>query len=63
LVGLSVDQVINWAGVDVHGQIGAAQELLPVWIEWAALMILIALAIRPVRGMMARLGLDMEPGR
>lgn len=54
LVGLSVDQVINSAGVDVRGQIGAAQELLPVWIEGAALMLLIVLAIPPVRRVLAR---------
>ena len=56
VVGLLVDRAIDWAGIDVHGQIGAARELLPAWLEWTALFLLAVLAIPRLRGALVGLG-------
>ncbi|GAB6058068.1 SO_0444 family Cu/Zn efflux transporter [Desulfonatronum parangueonense] len=49
LLGILVDQAVAWRDVDVVGQIGAVQEIMPQWLEWSSLAIFIVLAVRPVR--------------
>jgi len=53
-LGLLVDVIHVQSGIDVASQIGAVRELLPAWLQWAALVIIVALAVRPVRRAAAR---------
>jgi uncharacterized protein len=46
LLGLVVDGLVVWARIDVVGQIGAAQELLPEWLGWLALAVIVVFALR-----------------
>jgi uncharacterized protein len=55
LLGLLVDHVVLWAGVDVVGQIATVRELLPAWVEWTALSLLVLLAVRPARQALVKL--------
>ncbi len=43
LLGLGVDQLVALAGIDIAAQSGAARDLLPVWLEWTGLVILVFL--------------------
>lgn len=56
LLGLVIDGLIGWRGVDVAAQIGAGRELVPAWLEWAALLSLLLIAIRPLRRALRKLG-------
>lgn len=53
--GLVVDGIVSWAGIDIISQAGAAQELLPQWLEWMALAVLVPLAIPKVRRTIGRM--------
>jgi uncharacterized protein len=55
LLGLLVDRIVLWAGIDVVGQIATVRELLPEWIEWAALSFLVLLAFKPARQALVKL--------
>ena len=55
LLGLLVDGVVSEFGIEVSAQIGAVQELLPLWLEWSALILLILVALRPIRRMLSRI--------
>lgn len=55
LLGLLVDGVVREFGIEVPAQIGAVQELLPLWLEWSALVLLILVASRPIRRMLSRI--------
>jgi uncharacterized membrane protein YraQ (UPF0718 family) len=55
LLGLLVDSVVNEFGIEVPAQIGVVQELLPLWLEWSTLILLILVALRPVRRMLSRM--------
>ncbi|RFA26821.1 hypothetical protein CAI21_16195 [Alkalilimnicola ehrlichii] len=46
-LGLLTDQLASLLGVNVVSQVGAAHELLPAWLAWSSLFILIALGVRP----------------
>ncbi len=47
-IGLGVDALIRVSGIDVIAQAGAASELLPVWVEAAALAVLLCSGLRPL---------------
>lgn len=47
-IGLVVDALIGMSGIDVVAQAGAAAELLPVWLEAAALAALLWSGLRPL---------------
>lgn len=49
LTGLLVDQITAFFGIDITAQTGTVKELLPEWLEWVALSLLVVLAIKPVR--------------
>jgi uncharacterized membrane protein YraQ (UPF0718 family) len=53
--GLVVDGLVARAGIDIISQAGAAQELLPPWLEWTALVVLIPLAIPKIRRIIGRM--------
>lgn len=43
LLGLGMDQLVALAGIDIAAQSGAARDLLPVWLEWTGLVVLVFL--------------------
>lgn len=56
LLGMGVDALLGGWQLDVLHQVDQVQELLPEWLEAAALVALVVLAIRPLRrGLAARL--------
>ena len=54
-LGLALDAGLARTGVDITTQMGAAGELLPAWLEWSALAILIVLATPVLRRWLDRL--------
>ncbi len=54
LAGLFVDWVVTAMAVDLMSQTRAVQELLPAWLEWGALLLLLLLAVRPARRAIGR---------
>ncbi|MDR5899925.1 SO_0444 family Cu/Zn efflux transporter [Halomonas vilamensis] len=49
VVGLAVDGVIHLFGVNVIAQVESIDELLPLWLEGTALIMLVVLAVKPLR--------------
>ncbi|HEY9148489.1 MAG TPA: permease, partial [Gammaproteobacteria bacterium] len=48
-LGLLLDaQLAHW-GIDVAAQMGAGGEFIPAWLAWGSALILVILAIRPIR--------------
>ncbi len=55
LAGLMLDAMVGWAAIDITVTTGAAQELMPAWMAWGALAVVISLALRlPLRSMRAK---------
>lgn len=52
LIGLAVDALLGAMTIDIAAQIGTVQELVPDWLEWAALLILLLMAVPPLRNML-----------
>ena len=48
-LGLGVDTLAGWWQLDISRQVEQVQELLPAWLEALALIMLIVLAVRPLR--------------
>lgn len=48
-LGLLLDLVLAGLDIDVIAQMSAARDLMPHWLEWTALILLLILAIRPLR--------------
>ncbi|RQD57687.1 MAG: permease [Desulfonatronovibrio sp. MSAO_Bac4] len=48
-MGLIIDQVVTFWSIDVSAQLGAAKEVLPQWLEWAALILLVFVSLPMVR--------------
>ena len=54
-VGLVTDLLVAQAGLDIVAQARAVRELLPGWLEWIALLLLLALILRtPYRRLLAQ---------
>ncbi|WP_253450621.1 SO_0444 family Cu/Zn efflux transporter [Halomonas sp. Y3] len=53
LLGMGVDALLGGWQLDVLRQVDQVQELLPEWLEAVALVVLVALAIRPLRRQLA----------
>lgn len=53
LLGLGVDAVASWWQLDIARQIEAVNELLPAWVEWVGLVVLVGLAVKPLRRTLA----------
>lgn len=53
LLGLGVDAVADWWQLDISRQIEEVGELLPAWLEWLGLIVLVSLALKPLRRMLA----------
>ncbi|ADH85571.1 SO_0444 family Cu/Zn efflux transporter [Desulfurivibrio alkaliphilus] len=49
LGGVLTDALITFWAVDLAAQVGAARELLPLWLRYASLLLLLGLAARPIR--------------
>ncbi|WP_291318558.1 SO_0444 family Cu/Zn efflux transporter [Desulfonatronospira sp.] len=58
LLGLSMDQLVALAGIDIAAQSEAVGDLLPAWLEWTGLVLLVLLtaftAFKSVRGTVYR---------
>ncbi len=64
LLGLTVDYVVATAGIDVIHQLGSGGALLPYWLKMAALVLLVGIAIRPLRRFAGRwTGLSALPSK
>jgi uncharacterized membrane protein YraQ (UPF0718 family) len=48
--GLMVNQVYAIIGISARAAAGTAGEIIPVWVEWAATGVLLALSVRPMLG-------------
>ncbi len=48
-LGLATDQAAQWLNIAIEAQVGTTKELLPTWLEAAALVALTILAIAPLR--------------
>ena len=57
VLGLALDATLAGTGWDIGARTGAAGELLPVWLEWASLILLIGLASPLLRAPLNRLTL------
>ncbi len=53
VLGLGVDLLADWWGLDIPHQVAQVQEMLPTWLEALALIVLVALAVRPLRRRLA----------
>ncbi|QTF92447.1 SO_0444 family Cu/Zn efflux transporter [Halomonas sp. BM-2019] len=55
-LGLGVDALADWWQLEISRQVEQVQELLPGWLEALALIVLLGLAVKPLRrGLAARL--------
>ncbi len=48
-LGLLLDWLLGASGIDISAQLGEGGELVPEWLAWASGLILILLAVRPIR--------------
>ncbi|MFP4683460.1 MAG: SO_0444 family Cu/Zn efflux transporter [Ectothiorhodospira sp.] len=56
VLGLGLDLLVGALGLDVSAQAGAVRELTPTWLGYAALALLLAVGLRPLRRGLAGLG-------
>lgn len=49
LLGLLLNQIVNWMEIDLMVQAERIQELIPLWLEIPALIVFLMLTLRPVR--------------
>ncbi|MGM0450840.1 MAG: SO_0444 family Cu/Zn efflux transporter, partial [Pseudomonadota bacterium] len=47
--GLATDAVIHWFDLDIQGSVNQIQEWIPTWLEWAALALLVVMAVPALR--------------
>ncbi len=47
-LGLLIDYTIGLTGISIIAQIGAVEEVLPMWIEWVSLIGLLVIALLPL---------------
>jgi uncharacterized membrane protein YraQ (UPF0718 family) len=52
LFGLLLDWVISMRGIDIQAQITASDHLVPLWIAWTTLMVLLAAVVNRLRKML-----------
>ena len=50
VLGLTADQLVTVFDVNIAAQVGAGGELLPEWLEWTALLILLIISLPWFRG-------------
>lgn len=48
-LGLLIDLSVSYFGIDIGAQAGSVGELIPGFIQWASLILLLVLGIRPLR--------------
>lgn len=56
LFGLLVDQVYLGLGISARAMVGQASELMPLWVEWAGALGVLALSIKPLYSWLRSLG-------
>ncbi len=52
--GLAVDWLYWALGIKAQAVMGQAAEIMPVWLQWGATMILLGLSVRPLLGRLVR---------
>jgi hypothetical protein len=57
-LGLALDRVYAGLGISAQAAVGQAAEVFPVWVEWAAAAVLLAISVKPtvakLRGLIER---------
>ena len=53
-LGLSLDGLLGAYGIDIAAQLGEGGELIPQWLAWASGVILVLLAVKPIRRIILR---------
>ncbi|MCG5511446.1 SO_0444 family Cu/Zn efflux transporter [Ectothiorhodospira lacustris] len=48
MAGLLVDAWVRWMELDLIAQVATVRELLPPWLEWSSLILLLILMLRPL---------------
>ena len=48
LAGLGTDFLLQYWQIDIQAQLSAGQDVLPAWISWGSLLILLLAALRPL---------------
>ena len=57
--GLVLDQLYALQGVSATALAGQAAEILPAWLEWPAVVLLLAISLKPLlRGLISKLNLQ-----
>lgn len=56
LLGLGLDAVVSGFGLDITAQARSVRDWMPLWVEWGAMILLAALALRPLRRLLGRMG-------
>jgi uncharacterized membrane protein YraQ (UPF0718 family) len=51
-LGLASDALANFMGLDIQAQLSGSGELVPAWLAWSSALLLVAVAIRPLRNRM-----------
>ena len=46
--GLVVDQVYSQMGISAQAMVGQASEVIPLWVQWAAAFVVLALSLKPL---------------
>jgi hypothetical protein len=46
--GLAVDWLYLALGIRPQAVVGEAAEIMPVWLQWGATLLLLALSVRPI---------------
>lgn len=55
LAGLALDQIVHHGGIDILWTLQSARSLVPEWLSWLALGLLLLAGLRPVRRTLLRL--------
>jgi len=58
--GLIVDQVYSRMGISAQAMVGQASELIPLWVQWAAAFVVLALSLKPLYRLLTSLKLGSK---
>ncbi len=53
LFGLVIDQIYGYWGFSAQAIVGQASEVIPLWLQWAGALLVVALSIKPVYRLVA----------
>jgi uncharacterized membrane protein YraQ (UPF0718 family) len=61
--GLVVDQVYTSMGISAQAMVGQASEVIPLWLQWAGALLVLALSIKPLYRMVTSLRIRFSRSR